>query len=108
METILSENNDFIKMVERLIASIDGILGKPAKTNGSGDPKAFAPDRKILERILLASKQFDLNAMDQYLMELEGIDYEYGGDVVKWLREQMDNLEYTAIRGRLERSGTAD
>jgi signal transduction histidine kinase/DNA-binding response OmpR family regulator len=104
LETILSENNDFIKMVERLIVSIDGVLGKPAKANGSGAPKAFAPDRKILERILLASKQFDLNSMEQYLMELEGIDYEYGGDVVKWLREQMDNLEYGAIQDRLSRA----
>jgi signal transduction histidine kinase/CheY-like chemotaxis protein len=108
LETVLSENSDFIKMTERLIASISAILDGPeSKSTGGITPKAFSPDRTALERLLIACKQFDVNAMDQYLMELEGYDYEYGGDLVTWLRSKMDNQEYDAIQEQLTRSLTS-
>jgi hypothetical protein len=40
--------------------------------------------------------------MEDTLAELEEYEYESGGDLVEWLREQMDNLEYEAIQERLE------
>jgi hypothetical protein len=40
--------------------------------------------------------------MEELIAQLEGCEYESGGDLVVWLREQMDNLEYDAIRERLE------
>jgi hypothetical protein len=39
--------------------------------------------------------------MDEILEKLEANDYEEGGELVKWLREQVDNLEYEAIYKRL-------
>jgi HPt (histidine-containing phosphotransfer) domain-containing protein len=107
LETVLSENNDFIRMMERLLARIRDFIEGPAKNEEAGRPKAFAPDRQTLEKIFVACKQFDINAMDQHLMELEGIEYEYGGDLVTWLREQMDNLEYDAIKEQLAKTLTS-
>jgi hypothetical protein len=40
--------------------------------------------------------------MEEILDKLEMYHYESGGELVQWLREQMDNLEYDAIRDRLE------
>jgi hypothetical protein len=33
---------------------------------------------------------------------LEGCEYESGGELIPWIREQLDNLEYDAIREKLE------
>jgi hypothetical protein len=40
--------------------------------------------------------------MEEIIAELEGYEYESGGELVSWLREQLDNLEYDAVRERLE------
>jgi hypothetical protein len=40
--------------------------------------------------------------MDEALEKLEMYEYESEGELVVWLREQADNLEYEAIQERLE------
>jgi hypothetical protein len=40
--------------------------------------------------------------MEETLAKLEGYEYESGGALVAWLRKQADDLEYDAIRERLE------
>jgi hypothetical protein len=42
--------------------------------------------------------------MENVVSELERYEYETRGDLVAWLREQMDDLEYDGIRKRLENS----
>jgi hypothetical protein len=44
--------------------------------------------------------------MEGILDEIESYDYESGGELVLWLREQMDNLEYDEICTKLESLGT--
>jgi hypothetical protein len=61
------------------------------------------PPKETLRRILAASGDFDMEAMEEGVKELEGNEYESGGDLVPWLREQMDNLEYDAIAERLQK-----
>jgi hypothetical protein len=41
--------------------------------------------------------------MDEALSELERYTYKDGSDLVKWLRKQLENLEYDLIIDRLER-----
>ncbi|MDR1650208.1 MAG: response regulator [Synergistaceae bacterium] len=113
LELVLSENSDFIRMMERLMSSLSQFLDGSAKKEESlkqpspGRNKVFEPDRQVLEKMFTACKQYDLNAMDQYLMELEGFDYEFGSELVSGLREQMDNLEYDAILDHLSRTLTS-
>jgi hypothetical protein len=44
-----------------------------------------------------------MDGMEAALKELESHSYETNGDLVPWLREQMDNLEYDTIVERLEK-----
>ncbi len=39
--------------------------------------------------------------MEEILDKIDMFQYESGGDLVHWLREQMDNLEYDAMEQRL-------
>ncbi|MDR3146894.1 MAG: hypothetical protein LBU00_00790, partial [Treponema sp.] len=61
-----------------------------------------APDTALLEKLLDASKRFKPAVMETIMTELEESEYETGGDLIPWLREQIDNLEYDAVREKLE------
>ncbi|MDR2500533.1 MAG: response regulator [Treponema sp.] len=65
-------------------------------------PPADAPDPEILRRLLEAGRQYKTSSMESALLELESYAYASGGDLVSWLRRQMDTLEYGAICKRLE------
>jgi hypothetical protein len=41
--------------------------------------------------------------MEKILGDLERYTYKSGGDLVPWLRKQLDNFDYGAIQERLER-----
>ena len=60
------------------------------------------PDPVLLTKFLEAAKQYKTTLMEEILENMESHDYESGGELVAWLREQMDNLEYDAICTRLE------
>jgi hypothetical protein len=52
--------------------------------------------------MLAASKRSMTSEMESILAELERYEYESGGELVEWMRERIDNLEYRAIIERLE------
>jgi hypothetical protein len=39
--------------------------------------------------------------METVMEELERYDYDRGAELVTWLREQVDNLEYASVMNRL-------
>jgi PAS domain S-box-containing protein len=102
IETIKAKNGGLVNMVETLLSGLNEILEEIKKSEAK-KPQAGAPDRVLLVKILEACKQYRLASMEAALTALERYDYEYGGELVLWLREQLDNLEYEAIRERLNR-----
>jgi HPt (histidine-containing phosphotransfer) domain-containing protein len=100
-DTVSGGNASFIEKTEALVASIQDLLRKTLD-QGVEKQKASAPDRILLEKLLDASKRFKPVIMEEVITELESFRYEAGGELVSWLREQLENLEYDAIRDRLE------
>ena len=101
-EEVKTRNASFISMTEALLSDLGGLLEKipdrGLKTPGN------APDPVLLTRLLEAAKEYKAATMEQTVKQLESFEYESGGDLVTWIREQMDNLECDAIRERLETS----
>jgi signal transduction histidine kinase len=98
-EKVAVDNMAFIGRVEKFLVELAARLDlkkDPEK------PPAPAPDRSLLEKILEASRHFKPRVMEESLAELEKYSYESGGDLVFWLRKQVDDLEYDAVRERLE------
>jgi signal transduction histidine kinase/CheY-like chemotaxis protein/HPt (histidine-containing phosphotransfer) domain-containing protein len=100
-DTVSGENGDFIEKVDALLSKIRELLQSTLE-QGPEKKKAASPDSSLLEKLLDASKRFKPAVMEEVLSEIEQWEYESGGDMVTWLREQLDNLEYDAIRERLE------
>jgi CheY-like chemotaxis protein len=100
-EKVSSKNASFISKVEAGLEVLKELL-QTAAEGGNKKVKTAAPDRALLGKLLDASKRFKPAIMEEVLAELEGCEYESDGDLIPWLREQIDNLEYDAVREKLE------
>jgi CheY-like chemotaxis protein len=101
-ETVSARNDAIIGAMETLLGNLEVLL---AETAGGAAEKAAAgkPDPALLDRLLKACKDYDMAAMEEALAGLEAHTYKTGGELVSWLRKQVDNVEYEAIRERLEK-----
>jgi signal transduction histidine kinase/CheY-like chemotaxis protein/HPt (histidine-containing phosphotransfer) domain-containing protein len=100
-ERVASKNAAFIARTEKLLGGLGKLLESAAE-GGEEKQKAAVPDKALLEKLLDASKRFKPAIMEEAIAELESCEYESGGELIPWLREQLDNLEYDAIREKLE------
>jgi CheY-like chemotaxis protein len=98
-------NDGFIKMVETLMLKLGELLEKDAAAKGA-KAKKHEPDPALLAQLLGAARRYKAAIMEEILNKIELYDYESGGELVLWLREQMDNLEYDEICEKLEGLGT--
>ena len=96
-----ANTSSFIRMMESLIGDINTALQKAAGEKAPVKTAAF-PDSILLSRLLDASCRYDTALMEQTIKELESCEYESGDGLVGWLRGQMDDFEYDAIRERLQ------
>jgi hypothetical protein len=101
IDLVMAETGSFIAMMELLLSNLGELLEKAANRKKI---KIFStvPDPALLSRLLEAVKGYKAGIMEQIIKELETYEYESDGGLIIWLREQMDNLEYDAIRERLE------
>jgi CheY-like chemotaxis protein len=101
--SVQAANAAFIEVVELMLANLGELLEKAA-AGKEAKKKAAAPDPALLAKLLDATKRYKSTIMEEILADMESYDYESGGELVDWLREQVDNLEYDAICDRLEAS----
>jgi CheY-like chemotaxis protein len=94
-------NLNFIEGVEKILDRLKELFTLLVN-KAEAKPMIQRPDPALLEKLTEAAKHFNVKVMDETLEKLEANDYEQEGELVKWLREQVDNLEYEAIYKRLE------
>jgi hypothetical protein len=59
------------------------------------------PDVELLGRLSAATGEYNSNATEEILGEVERYSYEKNGDLIYWLREQAENFDYDAMHKRL-------
>jgi CheY-like chemotaxis protein len=98
-QTIKAQNSRFVETTARLLASLEDLLQKAGPPEAH--PTIAAPAPALLQKLAAACARYRAKEMEEALNELEQYEYESGGELVQWLREQADNFEYDAIRERL-------
>jgi len=101
--SVQAANVDLINTTESLLSDLDELLNK-IEAGKAAKNKKSSPDPVLIANLLDAAKRYKTTIMENILEDIESYDYESGGELVAWLREQMDNLEYDAICSRLEES----
>jgi CheY-like chemotaxis protein len=98
---VQTQNSAFIEMVELLILDLGKLLERAAASK-EAKHTIPSPDTALLARLFDAAKRYKATLMEEIMTGIESNEYESGGELVTWLREQIDNLEYDAICKRLE------
>jgi signal transduction histidine kinase/CheY-like chemotaxis protein len=100
IEFVKTNNKILLEEAAVLHQSLEKLLVSAAQ-HTAAKPGAKSPDTELLKQLLDACKQFKSSLMEEIFDKIDAYQYESGGDMVKWLREQMDNLEYDAMEQRL-------
>jgi len=101
MQFIEMNNIQFIDEVEKILGRLKDLFALIANQAGAKSV-CQKPDPALLETLTEAARRYNVKVMDEILEKLETYEYEQGGELVQWLREQVDNLEYEAIYKKLE------
>jgi CheY-like chemotaxis protein len=99
--TVEKNSGIFIEHLETLLAGLGEFFAAIEENGREDKPRASAPDRGLLGKLLAASREYDTTAMEGALRELESYSYESGGDLIIWLRRRFDNFDYEEIQERL-------
>jgi len=100
IEFVKANNGILLDEAAALHQNLEKLLASAAE-NSTAKPSAKSPDPELLKQLLDACKQFKSSLMEEILEKIDKFQYESGGDLAQWLREQMDNLEYDAMEQRL-------
>jgi CheY-like chemotaxis protein len=99
MEFIRKNNGGFIETVEKLIDALHAALRSIEMKKDK--PLKDAPDEALLEKLAECCESFDMDGIDEAMMELESFDYAVQADLIAWLREHVEKMEFSEIRTRL-------
>ena len=111
---VREKNGELVRQVEALLSNLRDIFrdiwGETSRENGEKEEMKRemkremrrAPDRSLLRRLRERCVHYDMTGMENAMAELERYTYEVQDDLVKWLRKQVNDLEYGQILERLE------
>jgi HPt (histidine-containing phosphotransfer) domain-containing protein len=103
LETVKAENPALLLDARSLVSLLSSLLEKRQRKADTVEPLKDEPSREDLKKLYDAAKHFKPLVMEDILANLEKYHYARNADLVPWLREQADNLEYDAISERLEK-----
>jgi signal transduction histidine kinase/DNA-binding response OmpR family regulator len=95
IDIVIDENPKFIEAVERLISDLKAAL----EINGANNtkPKKDAPDADVLEKLLEACENYDMDGVDAQISELCRYEYTADGGLAAWLLENAADTNFPQI-----------
>jgi HPt (histidine-containing phosphotransfer) domain-containing protein len=98
LDFVRQNNPLFIQAAEAFLVRLATLS---AAQDGDGKPSRLAPDEALLARMEEAAANFRIDIMEEVMNALEGFSYETQTELVSWLREQVDRMEFASICERL-------
>jgi len=99
LEFIRAHHAAFMENARNLVSGIKETL-KKIELKGN-KPLKEMPDIKILKKLIDACNDYDMDGADAAMAELEEYRYESDNDLVGWLRDCIDSMQYEKITERL-------
>ena len=98
---VSANNTTFIENVNIIISSANDIM---AKIQGNEQKKQKdKPANQLLKSLIEACEQYDMSDIDTIVEELSRFNYDSGEDLVEWIREMSDEMNYDEIAERLRK-----
>jgi len=96
---ITAHNANLAEATRKLISDIEAMLEEIDADNQK--PKKEKPDADILDKLRVACDNYDMRDVDAALEALEGYEYEVDGELVIWLRENAEQMNFDEISNKL-------
>jgi CheY-like chemotaxis protein len=98
-------HNNLLELTEELISGISQVVERLEAQDLKKvvKEKLPQPDTDLLERLLEYSKRGKTSLMEEALSELERYEYEEDMDLLRFLRDNLENFDYPAMCERLEK-----
>ena len=103
IKSVKAKNERFVKKLSGLLDNVRDALSAACRPDEPVKKERLsAPDEALLAKLLDETTSSDTYMMERTLFQLENYEYDSGGELVRWLSEQFDDLNYDAIKNRLE------
>ncbi|MDR2032791.1 MAG: response regulator [Azoarcus sp.] len=102
IEFVLRNNPSFIEAVEAFLSRLAALPGDTAPGSSEKEKESrYAPDEALLIKMEEGAANFKIDILEETMDALEAFKYETQAELITWLREQVDQMEFAAIRERL-------
>jgi len=96
---VLTGKDSLVNETECLITGIKAWLGELDSRRSK--PLLPRPDRKLLACLKKHCEAYDMNGVDDAMEELERADYESGAALMTWVKEKINESDFSAVASRL-------
>ena len=96
---VTEHNGTLVKKVLKLISDINIMLEEVSADNQKHIKER--PDKDTLNKLRMACENYNMSSIDAALEELEANEYKYDGDLVVWLRENVEQMNLDEITKKL-------
>jgi signal transduction histidine kinase/CheY-like chemotaxis protein len=102
-DLVRRKHGTLLKQTLELTEQLKSLLDEREAGRRVAEKEQWAePERALLVRLSAAAVEFNSNAIEEILGELERRRYEQGQEFIEWLREQAENFDYDVMHRRLE------
>ena len=98
---VTANNASLISTIRKLIEDIEAMLAEITPENSK--PKKEKPDMAVLSKLLAACEAYDMDGVDSAMEEIESCEYTLDDGLVVWLKENVEKMNFTQIKERLEK-----
>jgi len=100
LEFIKANHPAFMEKARKLVNDIEERLSKI--DTESEKPLKDKPDIKLFLKLINACNDFDMDGADEAMAELEKYKYETDNDLISWLRNAIDRMQFEEIVEKLD------
>jgi hypothetical protein len=98
---IREHNAAFLQAAGKLIVDLSAMLRDPGLQVRK--PEMDEPDPDILDGLREACARYDMDGVDAAMAKLESFSYKLLPELIPWLRERVDRMEFQQIKDKLFR-----
>jgi signal transduction histidine kinase/DNA-binding NarL/FixJ family response regulator len=98
---LVSQNTPlFVKNTKKLLGALSSLF-EDDTADMNQTPNRYTPDEALLDQMKEAAANFKIDELEEIMKSLECFKYETQAELLIWLREKVNQMEFAAIHERL-------
>jgi HPt (histidine-containing phosphotransfer) domain-containing protein len=99
LDFIKANNGIFLEATGKMLDFLDNLIRQ--HISNTSKPKKERADPEMLKKLVAACGIYDMDGVDSAMAEIEAYEYTVDNELVSWLRENVDQVNFAQIKERL-------